>query len=127
MINRDFDLYLYRARIVRWKDADTVVVDWDLGRKIWAHDEPLRLNGLDAHKASSVEGKKATAFVNETLPPGSECFIKTIVVKDVEKQEKYGRYLAEVFTEKSVWINEILRIGGFALPWDGLGKRPTEL
>ena len=39
--------FTYRARIVRWKDGDTPVVDIDQGFDDWKMNQSLRMYGID--------------------------------------------------------------------------------
>jgi len=97
-------LYHYRARVVSVYDGDTCTVNIDLGLHAWIHEEKLRLARINAPELVGVEkpaGLAARDFLR-SLIDGKEIYIKTI--KD--KQEKYGRYLAEIFVEQNgTWTN----------------------
>lgn len=95
--------YTYRATVLRVKDGDTITVNIDLGFKTWQHDVPLRLNRLyvpETFQPKSEEeraaGLKVKAFVVVRLAEGKQVVVTTL--KD--KQEKYGRFLAEVWDDK---------------------------
>lgn len=97
-------LYHYRAKVVSVYDGDTCTVDIDLGLHTWVHEEKLRLARINAPEVLGPEkpaGLAARDFLR-SLIDGREIFIQTI--KD--KQEKYGRYLAEVFVQQNgAWVN----------------------
>lgn len=103
-INTDF-LYRYRASVVRVIDGDTVVVDCDLGMHVWVHNEHLRLARINAPEkrgATYRAGVEAQMFLSQLLPVGLVVYLRTI--KD--KQEKYGRYLAEIWLQSNdLWVN----------------------
>ena len=115
-------MYTYKAKVKRVVDGDTLLVDIDLGMKIWVRDEKIRLYGINTPEIYGVKkdseeyekGKQASDFVKELLPPGSEVTLRTY--KD--RKEKYGRYLAELtFIDPDgvvVSLNELLVNEGLA-------------
>lgn len=99
------DLYHYQAIVRNVYDGDTCTVDIDLGLKVWIHGEKLRLNRINAPELKGSErdaGKVAADFLRSQIE-GKQVVIETI--KD--SQEKYGRYLVEIWLEKEAgeWIN----------------------
>jgi micrococcal nuclease len=113
-------LYEYRAILVRWIDADTAVVNIDLGFRNWMHDEHLRLIGINAPDKQPAK-REATAFVRELVSDGAEIIVRT----EKDKGDKYGRWLAEVWEDDTApSINAILVAAGHATRWDGTGTRP---
>lgn len=106
----------YPARVIRVVDADTIDVTVDKGFNDRS-DMKLRLYGIDAPELSTDAGKAARAFMRELLPPGTLIIVRT----RKDKQEKYGRYLAEVWLG-DVSVNERLVEAGHATPYYG-GKR----
>ncbi|MRG56373.1 hypothetical protein GF108_12370 [Phyllobacterium sp. SYP-B3895] len=107
-------LYQYKARIVSVTDGDTVRADIDLGFNTWRHNEPLRLYGIDTPEMKG-ETKAAGQTAKEALEGrilGKEVILCTI--KD--KQEKYGRYLAEIYIGDEL-INDWLLEKGYAEPY----------
>jgi micrococcal nuclease len=97
-------LYNYKAKVVSVYDGDTCTVDIDLGLRTWVHDEKLRLFRINAPELTGVQkpaGLAARDFLR-SLIDGKEIHIQTI--KD--RQEKYGRYLAEIFVQQGeTWLN----------------------
>lgn len=117
-------MYEYRAKILRVVDGDTLDVEISLGFDIYKR-ERLRLNRINTPEvrgADSARGKQASSRVAALAPVGSTVMIRTI--KD--SQEKYGRYLAEVFIEQKsaplMNLNDALVAEGLAVAYDG-GKR----
>jgi len=107
-------MYEYRAKVVRVVDGDTVDFRVELGFHISLEDR-FRLYGIDAPERNSKDpeqrelAKKATGRLRELLPEGKEVTIRTL--KD--RREKYGRYLACVYSD-GVWVEQILLDEGLA-------------
>ncbi|MFH1800890.1 MAG: thermonuclease family protein [Candidatus Omnitrophota bacterium] len=100
-------LYTYAASLVRVIDGDTLIARVDLGFRTWI-TQTFRLRGIDAPEMTCALGQKAKAEVKARLAPCACLVIKTY------KQEKYGRFLADVFYLKGVEDRDrILREGAF--------------
>jgi micrococcal nuclease len=95
----------YRARFLRDTDGDTFWLDIDLGLRVHC-SVPIRLAGLDAPEAKSVEGKAATAWVVDWFAQHPE-----VIVTTEKDPERWGRWLG---------------VAGHAQPWDGTGPHPYE-
>jgi micrococcal nuclease len=101
--------YFYRAKVVRWVDADTVDVDIDLGFYMTARKR-LRLLEFDAEELRDSDparrelAKAATARCEELAPVGSCIAVETIM----DATGKYGRLLANVWynLDEPVNLNE---------------------
>ena len=121
----EVDLYLYRGKIVKVTDGDTVRVSIDQGFGIQNTGEDgkgvrLRLLGVwapelsDADPAVKKQARAARDFLKVRLPEGSEVLIRTLL----DRTEKFGRYLAVVFvaTPEGAWVsvNEELLARGLA-------------
>lgn len=86
--------YKYQAEVIAGYDGDTIT---------------LELKGPERTK-----GLAARDYLHTMIPVGSKIQIQTI--KDTQsrdKQEKYGRYLVEIHTDKGN-INDLLVHAGFA-------------
>ncbi|MDP8961509.1 MAG: thermonuclease family protein [Actinomycetota bacterium] len=81
-------MYIYRCRILRAVDGDTVWAEVDLGVDV-RHNLSLRLEGINAPEMGAPGGPEAKAHL-ESLVNGKTLFLRT--VKD--RREKYGRYRA---------------------------------
>jgi len=111
-----FDNNVYRATVLRHVDADTTYCRVNLGADV-SINMTVRWASIDAPERNTVEGKAATAVVNEWLPVGSRCNLQTTE----DKREKFGRYLG-TFTVDGVNLNQRLIDEGYAVAYDG-GKR----
>ena len=120
------DKYIYRAKLDRVVDGDTVDALIDVGFDIW-FKKRIRFKGLDTwesrtrnleEKALGLKAKARTKELLESVSSKPGYFrLKSYGVG------KYGRVLGELFVkghEKSV--NELLKENGHAYEYDG-GKK----
>ncbi len=82
-------LYTYKAEVERVVDADTFLLTIDTGFDNWLGSR-VRLRGIDAPEISTALGRRAYRYVKKAL--GS----RPVVIKSY-KEEKYGRYLIDLF------------------------------
>jgi len=113
-------MYKYTATVTRVVDGDTLdlLIDCGFGitKKIRA-----RLYGIDAPEtygvkhssAEYVKGKAATDFVVKWL---KNVNYEVIILTHKDKKGKYGRYLAEIVSPKTLkLLNEDLVTSGHAI------------
>ena len=117
-------MFEYKAKVLKVVDGDTLDLSVDLGFGVFKEDR-FRLNRINTPEvrgSDSARGKQASRRVEALAPVGSTVKIRTI--KD--SQEKYGRYLAEVFIEQPGFhdmnLNDTLVAEGLATFYSG-GKR----
>lgn len=112
-------MYEYKAQVVRIVDADTLVLDVDLGFNVRIR-ETIRLARVDAWETRGderIQGTKAKEFVEDILHAVNEVTITTM--KD--KKGKYGRYIAEVwipYDGKNANLGDLLVEKGHATEYD---------
>ena len=82
--------YLYKAEPRDIVDADTVLLDIDLGFEV-IRRQRIRLARIDAPPRDTPEGARGRRYVREQL-----AVARTIVVKTI-KADLHGRYVAHVF------------------------------
>lgn len=117
-------LYTYRAEVVDWIDGDTVKVRVDLGFKLFLV-ESVRVYGINAPELHSrneeerLRAKAARTYAGVLAPAG-----RSFLVRSHKDQDKYGRYLAEIFLDDGRNLGDELIRSGNAKPWDGTGERP---
>jgi endonuclease YncB( thermonuclease family) len=94
-------MYQYGAKVLKVVDGDTLhlAVDLGFGMIFGVTNEPFiaRLAGINAPELSTAAGVVARQFVVDWLyanAPGQLVTVKTIR----DKKEKYGRYLATIWT-----------------------------
>lgn len=109
-------MYEYKATILKIVDGDTFDASVDLGFDVSVR-QTLRFSRIDAFETrlgatTNAEQKKlgleGKAFLSNLLPVGTQVDIKT------EKDDKYGRYIAEVqFNNEN--INDLMVKKGYAV------------
>lgn len=87
-------MYTYAARLVRVIDGDTVVLDLDLGFKLWRLNESYRLARIDAPEMATAGGPPAKAALEDYLAGKA---LKVVT----SKGDKYGRYLVELLADNA--------------------------
>ena len=97
-------MYKYNAKIVRWVDGDTVIVDIDLGFYV-TRQERIRLSRIDAPELNSKvayqvrKAKGARAKAKKFAPEGSQVVLTT----SKSSIDRYSRYIGEIsFNGKNV-------------------------
>lgn len=111
-IPADDFLWWYNAEVVKIVDGDTLDLRVDLGFHVTV-TERFRLTDVDAWEVRGEErerGLVAKAFVEEFCPVGSPVIINT----DKDRQGKYGRWLARIFTTEGECLNVALVEKGHA-------------
>ncbi len=115
-------LYVYKAKLDRVVDGDTIRVVLDLGFKIF-HKEILRLRGIDAAEMKSDAGANSKKTLEKILKDVPFLIVKTTRV------DIYGRYVADVFlagegdsdlqkvADSGVFLNQLLLDKGSAEIW----------
>lgn len=99
---RELTLYTYKARVSRIVDGDTIDVDIDLGFGMTSFQRLrfARINAPEVRGEEKEAGQVAKGVVDEKIPPGSEIMIHT------EKDDSFGRYIAEIWYGDGVNLNE---------------------
>jgi endonuclease YncB( thermonuclease family) len=109
------DNYERRINVTRVIDADTIVVDVDLGMHQWFHNVQLRLlriNAPEVHGPTAEAGRTATAYTYDWLTIHARhgrTFGRT------ELTDSFGRYLAEVTCEQGHNLSDDLLASGNAV------------
>lgn len=117
-------MFEYRARVVRWIDADTLVADIDLGFRAWVHNVHLRLLGVQAPDRQPAKAA-ATAYVRARWPDGSDLVVQTVRDSADREVTTFERWMAVAYDPHTETpIGELLVHAGHAVPWDGTGTRP---
>lgn len=94
-------MYEYKANILKVVDGDTVHAQIDLGLDV-THYMVLRLAGINAPELSNKPaGQESKAYLAHKLleaPVFVDGFPRITIRTLKDKREKYGRYLAYLFT-----------------------------
>lgn len=107
----DATLYQYKVNIVGVHDGDTVTVDIDLGFYL-THRTPIRLAGINAPELKTPEGKAARdALQGFVVAQRGQWTARTFK----SGEEKYGRWLAMLFTPDGMDVSAWMVLNGFAV------------
>lgn len=85
-------MYEYRAKLVRVKDGDTVVLDLDLGFYSWRLNQPYRLLRIDTPEMNTAEGKESRTALEDFLAG-------KVLAARTQKSDNFGRFLAELLAD----------------------------
>lgn len=122
--------YWYTGKVLKVIDGDTIDLMIDLGFDIH-HKIRVRLYGVNTPESRTKDaaekelGLKAKAFTEDWVTGHNIVFIKTVV----DKNEKYGRTLAEVYSSGDVespttaCLNRDIIEAGFAREYFGVGDK----
>ena len=108
-------LYTYKAVIERVVDGDTFVARIDMGFRSWI-TERLRLRAIDAPELRTARGHQVSNYVKKILA-GCPC----VAVKTY-KEEKFGRYLCDLFYKSKEEDPEVVVNEGIYLNQELLDK-----
>ncbi len=110
-------MYTYKATIIDVYDGDTATAVVDLGMRI-STTIRIRFNGINTPEVRG-DGKKAGIAARDRVRElilGKDVIIKTYR----DKQEKYGRWLADVYLpNEETSINQLLISEGLAVAYIG--------
>lgn len=119
---------MYKCKILKVVDGDTVDIDIDLGFGMWMHKERVRMMGIDTpesrtrDKVEKVFGLASKNRLKELLPIGSTQILKTEIDKSGEDAKgKFGRILGDFLIEGKK-ASEILIEEGHAVAYHGQSK-----
>lgn len=91
-------------------DADTLVIDLDLGWGTWRIGQKVRLLGIDAPEMSTEAGKAARAWLESWLPLGTEVIVESRAL------DSFGRVLGRVRYGAAGDLSAMLLNAGHAVP-----------
>jgi len=105
-------LHLHPAKVIRWVDADTVILQVDLDYHIGTAPIRHRLVWINAYEKNTALGKKAIKYVNQLAPEGSDVIVRSY--KATGDEDNFGRWLVEVYVDDES-VNQLLLKEGFAV------------
>lgn len=82
-------LYIFKAKVLRVIDGDTLVIDLDMGFETHTIKR-VRLLGVDTPERGQINYNEAKAFATGTVL-GKDVYVQTY------KADSFGRYLADVW------------------------------
>lgn len=119
-------MYLYKCRINRVLDGDTVDIDLDLGFNIILANQRVRMAGVDtpesrtANSEEKVRGLLSKKKVQEKLPVGSWQKIQTM--RSDSNDDKFGRILGIFILEDGTSLNQWMIDNNYAVLYQGENK-----
>jgi micrococcal nuclease len=119
-------MYEYKiTELVKIVDGDTIDVIIDIGFNILRR-ERIRLSRIDTPESNSKdEREKLLAFEAKEYLSIWLINQNTLKIKTT-KDDKYGRYLGEIYGDDNVCINDVLIENGYAWKYDG-GTKTKDL
>ncbi|MEJ7763898.1 MAG: hypothetical protein WKF86_00215 [Acidimicrobiales bacterium] len=102
--------YRYRATLLRAIDADTFLLDVDLGFRIHVN-QTIRLRGIDAPELSTEAGKAARRYVVDRFAAAAD----GIVVETYRDKQTFARWVADVWVDGEP-LADLLRVAGHEKP-----------
>tara|TARA_R100000781_G_scaffold110823_1_gene76545 strand:+ start:183 stop:560 length:378 start_codon:yes stop_codon:yes gene_type:complete len=121
-MNQGSENYVYRCRLRRVIDGDTVVCDVNLGFNVILANQKVRFKGINTPES------RTRNLAEKKLGLQAKARVKELVKKEFrmethkDKKGKFGRILGIPLTEEGVSVCDILIKEGHARLYDG-GKR----
>ncbi len=106
-------LYNYTGKVTKVYDGDTITVDINLGFNITFNKMKLRLARINAPEMRGVEKPLGIISRDYLAARVLHQYIKVKTIRD--KKGKYGRYIAEIYDEDGVNLNDELVSNGLAV------------
>ena len=100
-------MWQYRGKVTRIVDGDTIDVLCDLGFGVF-HSVRCRLARIDTPEKGQPGASEATERVRALAPVGSAIHLAT------NKGDRYGRWIAEIFTVTGLNVSDTLLAEGLA-------------
>jgi micrococcal nuclease len=119
-------MFIYRCKILKVLDGDTVEIDLDLGFNIMLANQKVRLAGIDtpesrtSNNEEKPRGLLSKKKVQEKLPVGSWQKIQTM--KSDSNDDKFGRILGVFIMEDGTSLNQWMIDNNYAVLYSGENK-----
>ncbi len=119
-------MYIYRCRVNKVLDGDTVDIDLDLGFNIILANQRVRMAGVDTPESRTTNeeekprGLLSKKKLGEKLPVGAWVKIKTL--RADSNDDKFGRILGEFILEDGTQVNQWLIDNNYAVKYMGENK-----
>jgi micrococcal nuclease len=119
-------MYIYRCKINKVVDGDTVEIDLDLGFNMMLVNQRVRMAGIDTpeSRTSNNEEKERGLLskkkLAEKLPTGSWQKIQTM--RSDANDDKFGRILGVFIMEDGMSLNQWMIDNNYAVLYQGENK-----
>jgi len=91
-------MYVYNAETISIVDGDTLWVMIDLGFDLY-HKRKIRFADINAPELSTSDGKVSSEYLKGIIKPGQK-----VVIQSSKAEDKYGRFVATVYTDAQVSV-----------------------
>jgi len=116
-------MYIYKSKVIKIIDGDTIDVDIDLGFNVVLKKQRVRLYGIDTPESRTRDldekkyGLMAKAYLAMAAPLGGYVNLKS------HERGKFGRILGSLYNDDTdVSINEKMVKHHHAVPYHGQSK-----
>lgn len=119
-------MYIYRCKINKVVDGDTVEIDLDLGFNMMLVNQRVRMAGIDTPESRTsnteekVRGTLSKKKLAEKLPVGSWQKIQTM--RSDANDDKFGRILGVLILEDGTSLNQWMIDNNYAVLYQGENK-----
>lgn len=119
-------MYIYRCKINKVVDGDTVEIDLDLGFNMMLVNQKVRMAGIDtpesrtSNNEEKVRGMLSKKKLSEKLPTGSWQKIQTM--RSDANDDKFGRILGVFILEDGTSLNQWMIDNNYAVLYQGENK-----
>ena len=115
-------MYEYSAHLVRRVDADTLIVDIDLGMSVWLYNQRIRLAGLNAPELTTQAGRDADTWVQDWFYRHAPAGIATVRTQK-DRSDNYGRLLGTITAPDGACLNTDMLAAGHAEVWPRASRK----
>ena len=118
--------YIYKAKVVRVIDGDTIDIDIPMGFGITKTKQRCRSHGIDTPESRINTKRQPERIREKEMGLESKARMKVLCGKEVNiesldggKLDKYGRLLINLYTLDGINISATLINEGLAIKYDG--------
>ena len=122
--------YIYKAKVVRVIDGDTIDIDIPMGFGITKTKQRCRSHGIDTPESRINTKRQPERIREKQMGLESKARMKVLCGKEVYiesldggKLDKYGRLLINLYTLDGINISATLINEGLAIKYDGGRKK----
>lgn len=119
-------MYIYKCKINKVIDGDTVEIDLDLGFNVVLSNQKVRMAGIDTPESRTsnteekIRGMISKKRLSEKLPTGSWQKIQTL--KPDSNDDKFGRILGVFILDDGTSLNQWMIDNNYAVLYQGENK-----
>lgn len=115
-VSKQKAVFKYNAKVLSVIDGDTIKVTIDLGFDVLIN-ATVRLYGINTNELKSKDAKLRESAIDAKVYLSNRLIGKTVVAETfINKKEKYGRYLANIYLN-DILINTEMINKGYAVAY----------